>query len=293
MSATCTLSESRAHCSDITRRARSNFLVPFKTLSSKKRAAFEVIYAFMRLTDDISDDAPGTGRAERFLKWRDGLNKAFDGDPGHHPVFPALVDTAREFNISIELLLELIAGTEQDLLVTRYETFDELREYCYRVASVVGLVSLQVFQLENPSKENIALSEELAIDCGLAFQMTNILRDIDEDMQRDRVYLPQEDLRRFGVTEDDIQNRRLTASFRELMEFQWNRAEEFYRNSSELPAMLTPRARPCLLSMRAIYHALHQQISRRQFDVYSTRVRVSGFAKLMIALRALLLRRGP
>ena len=293
MTATLSLSESTAACQAITRGAKSNFLVPFRTLSPEKRVAFEVVYAFMRLTDDISDEPEGTGRAARFREWRSGLHRAFDGDASHDAVFPALVHIAREYEIPPALFDELIDGTEQDLVVTRFETFDELRSYCYKVASVVGLVSLHIFELRNPTDENQKLSQEMAVDCGLAFQITNILRDVTEDLDRDRIYIPQEDLRRFGVTEADLRSRIVSAQFQQLMQHQWDRAENLYLRSRSLASMLTKPAQACLCSMRAIYYRLHTKIKRRRFDVFRSRVRVTGIEKFALAIRSLLLRRGP
>ncbi len=293
MSQAISLTDSIAHCQNITRRAQSNFLVPFRTLSPEKRLAFEVIYSFMRLTDDISDEPQGTGRAQRFRDWRSGLHAAFDGEADQNPVYPALVNTAEKYGIPLSLLDELIDGTEQDLNVTRFETFDELRAYCYKVASVVGLVSLRIFELANPTPSNIELSEKLAIDCGLAFQLTNILRDVEEDIDRDRVYLPQEDLKRFELTDDDLKAKCADARFRRLMEYEWQRADQLYRKSANLAGMLTRPAQPCLLSMRAIYHALHLKIKKRQYDVFGARVRISSLQKLLLALRATVFRSGP
>lgn len=293
MTNVASLTQSIKRCQSITKSAESNFLIPFRTLSTEKRLAFEVIYAFMRLTDDISDEPEGTGRAQRFRDWRQGMHAAFDGDTENSPVFPALVHIANKYRISLSLLDELIDGTEQDLIVTRFRTFEELRAYCYKVASVVGLVSLHIFELEDPTEANIKLSQELAIDCGLAFQMTNILRDVDEDLARDRIYLPQEDLRHFGLTDEDLQSRQASDPFKKLMEYEWQRAQDFYERSAPLASMLTRQARPCLLTMRAIYYALHQQIRKRHFDVFHGRMRISKLKKIILALRASLFRRGP
>jgi len=293
MTNVASLTQSIERCQAITKDAKSNFLIPFRTLSSEKRLAFEVIYAFMRLTDDISDEPEGSGRAQRFRDWRQGLHAAFDGNAGQSPVFPALVHIANKYRIPLSLLDELIDGTEQDLIVTRFRTFKELRAYCYKVASVVGLVSLHIFELEDPTEANLKLSQELAIDCGLAFQMTNILRDIDEDLARDRIYLPQEDLRDFGLKDEDLQSRQATDPFKKLMEHEWQRAQEYYERSAPLASLLTRQAQPCLLTMRAIYYALHQQIRKQHFDVFHSRMKISKLKKVILALRARLFRRGP
>ncbi|MFT7617101.1 MAG: phytoene synthase [Planctomycetota bacterium] len=279
---------SAKHCRDITRRSATSFYYAFKTLPRRKARAFEIIYAFMRVSDDLSDDETIEDRVESLENWRACLKKALAGDTSHHPIMPALIDVLNEFEIPPNYLHELIDGTVQDLTVTRFEDFEALHDYCYKVASIVGLVSLRIFRLKEPTETNWARAEKLAIDCGQGFQLTNILRDIKEDWGRDRVYLPQEDLRRFEITEADLDNEIYDGRFLDFMYFQCERAEDYYTKSEALLELIERDARPCLATMRGIYHGILLRIETADYDIWSRRARVPLGAKLGIAARAFL-----
>lgn len=283
---TDSITASARYCRVLTRRSATSFYYAFKTLPRRKRRAFEIIYAFMRISDDISDDLGLDDPAAGFAEWRGTLRRAAAGDTGVHPVMPALMDVATEFAVPVEWLDELVEGTEQDLVVTRFATQRELWEYCYKVASIVGLVSLRIFGLERPSAEAWKRAEAMAVDNGQAFQLTNVLRDVNEDLERDRIYLPQEDLERFGLDEAALATRPLDGRFRELMRYECERAEALYDSSRPLVDMVARDARACLVTMRSIYHEILRCIVAADYDVWTRRARVPLRRKLGIAARA-------
>lgn len=282
------LEQSERYCRDVTRQSGTNFALPFKTLPRRKRSAFEVVYAFMRLCDDLSDEDSTADPAARFSDWRKALDRALKGDASGHPVLPALVKVVEDFSIPHELLENLIDGVAMDLDINRYGTFEELYGYCYKVASVVGLVSLRIFGLKDPSPEAWRSAEHQAEACGIAFQLTNILRDIKEDLGRDRIYIPLEDLKRYDLEENHLRSEPLDLRFLALMRFQVQRVEKFYETSGELVSMLSPDARPCLSAMREVYHGLLQQIVGNNYDIWSQRATLPVTRKLGIAARAFL-----
>ncbi|MEE9394418.1 MAG: phytoene/squalene synthase family protein [Planctomycetota bacterium] len=288
MSVALSIDESIRHCRGITRRAATSFYYAFKTLPKTKRIGFEVVYAFMRLSDDISDDDVGSGRREKIHAWRICFDRALAGDTSSHPVMPALMKVLCDFDISPKYFHELIDGTEQDLDVTRFQTFEDLYSYCYQVASTVGLVSLRLFGLVDPNPSRWSEADALAIACGQGFQLTNILRDVKEDTERDRIYLPHEDLERFGINEDDLRAERYDEPFKNLMAFEAKRAQAFYDESAELMHFVAADARPCFRTMRGIYHSILLGIIARDYEIWSTRVRVPLPKKLGIAARAFL-----
>jgi 15-cis-phytoene synthase len=259
-------------------RAR-NFYYSFVLLSRQQRKAMCAIYAFMRHCDDLSDE-PGASRAA-LDGWRKELDETLAGRPGHHPVWPALYHTVRRFGIPHEYLHEMIEGVASDLEPRRFHTFDELYRYCYQVASVVGLTVIHIFGFDTPS------ALPLAEKCGVAFQLTNILRDIREDAERGRIYLPAEDLSRFGVTEEDLRAGNRNAEFLRLMQFEAARARSYYHESQPLLDLIHPRSRPSLWALIGIYSTLLDRIERTNYDVFTRRVRLSAFEKSRIILRAL------
>jgi 15-cis-phytoene synthase len=292
-------------CTQIARRQAKNFYYAFLALPRQKRDAICAVYAFMRHADDISDDESRT-RAQRRADldgWLDAWHRAAAGAHTTDPVFLALADTRVRFGISMDLLDQLVHGTAMDLDATldekaaygetqdarpwdTYATFDDLRRYCYFVASVVGLVCIRIFGYSDPR------AEKLAEDTGIAFQLTNILRDIREDADRGRIYLPLEDLDRYNVRLSEIASLRdgshLTLNQRELLESLAKRAEDYYASGRQLLPLISPDARPALWVLIAIYHRLLRRIERRGFDVFSERVSVPLTTRLGILLRGLL-----
>ncbi|MGA2137332.1 MAG: presqualene diphosphate synthase HpnD [Verrucomicrobiia bacterium] len=271
------LEESYAVCERIARRTGKNFYYSFLVMPREKRAAMCAIYAFMRRSDDIADSAVNPAVALEGLRlWRAQVAAALNGGAVDDPILPALADTVRRYRIPLRHFHELLDGTEMDQTTTRYATFDELYRYCYRVASAVGLVVLPVFGY----KDEAALVPAEA--CGIAFQLTNILRDVKEDAQMGRIYLPLEDLRRFGVSEDDIMDSRATPQFLELMKFEAARARDFYDKARPLLKMIDADSRGTLAVMITIYGGILRKIEESNFAVFDRRIRLSTVEKLWI-----------
>jgi phytoene synthase len=271
------LEESYALCGRIARQTGKNFYYSFLVMPREKRAAMCAIYAFMRRSDDIADSAANPAVAlDGLRRWREEVDAALNKNDAKEPILPALVDTVHRYRIAQRHFHELLDGTEMDQTTTRYATFDELYKYCYRVASAVGLVVLPVFGY----KDEAALVPAEA--CGIAFQLTNILRDVKEDAEMGRIYLPQEDLRRFRVSDDDVLNARLTPQFVELMKFEAARAREFYGKARPLLDMIDADSRGTLAVMLAIYGGILHKIERSNFAVFKERVRLSTAEKLWI-----------
>jgi phytoene synthase len=277
------LAQSYALCRRIARRTAKNFYYSFLVMPRAKRDAMCAIYAFMRRSDDIADAADSPEVARRNLRaWRAEVDAALTGATEaatRDPALPALADTVHRYRIPRRYFHELLDGAEMDQSTTRYETFDDLYKYCYRVASVVGLIVLPVFGY----KDDAAL--EPAEACGIAFQLTNILRDVHEDAALGRIYLPLEDLRRFGVTEDDILNARATPQFLELMQFEASRAHGFYRKARPLLKLIEADSRGTLAVMTGIYRGILEKIERNNFAVFESKIRLSVPEKLYIVAK--------
>lgn len=278
------LEESYAWCRDIARRTAGNFYFSFLTLPRDKFRDMCVLYAFMRLSDDIGDDEslPVEDRREKLNLWKQSLLRALEGEGFDHISLVALAEIVRKYTIPREHLTAVLDGVAMDLDFAGFETFDELSKYCYHVAGAVGLCCIQIWGYRD--KRAIPA----AIDCGLAFQLTNILRDLGEDAQAGRVYLPREDLRRFGFSETDIAKHCRDERFQKLMRFETERAKESYACARKLFEYLEPAGKPILAAMLGIYGGLLAKIEKRNFDVYSHRVRLSRPRKLAIALGAMI-----
>jgi phytoene synthase len=267
------------YCMRVARTRARNFYYAFVLLSKQQRKAMCAIYAFMRYCDDLSDE-PGAN-LQAIERWRDELAEALEGRFSDHPLWPAFRHTVRRFGIPREYFCEMIDGVASDLTPRRFETFDELYRYCYQVASVVGLTTIHIFGFDTRS------ALPLAEKCGVAFQLTNILRDIREDAERGRIYLPAEDLRRFGVSEEDLKEGRRTDAFLSLMQFETARAEKYYEESRPLLDLIHPRSRPSLWALVSIYSGLLERIKQSNYDVFTRRVRLSSLEKSWIVVRAL------
>ena len=218
------------------------------------------IYAFMRYCDDLSDDEGIADRAAAIARWREDLeSRAQRARRGDHPLWPAFVDAVERYRIPHQYFFDMIDGVSSDLEPRRIQTFDELYDYCYHVASVVGLTIIHIFGFDDPK------ALELAEKCGIAFQLTNILRDVREDAEKDRVYLPAEDLERFGVSPATFVS---TEGFFRLMEFEAHRARDYYRESAPLVAMIHPHSRASLRALIGIYSRLLDRIVASNYDVW-------------------------
>jgi phytoene synthase len=261
----------------VTKASGSNFYYAFLFLPKPRREAIYAVYAFCRLSDDLVDEVKAGGDpAAALTRWRQQLDTDFHGG-ARHPVIAAVGQAARRFTIPKVYFQELLNGMEMDLTRARYATFEELYSYCYRVASVVGLICIEIFGYRNPGTKTYA--ERL----GIAFQLTNILRDLALDARRGRIYLPQDELKRFGYTEDELLAGRYNDAFVELMRFQCGRARDFFRAASAaLPAEDT---RPLLAAeiMRAIYYRLLIKIERERYDVFKGEIALGKSRKLFLA----------
>jgi squalene synthase HpnC/squalene synthase HpnD len=291
------VADSYAACHQVARQARSNFYYAFFLLPKPKRDGLAALYAFMRLIDDVADEGHDTATKQRNLaKWRAAFDEAIGGyaafldgsaalrlesaPPRAAEVLPALADTMRRFSMPARYLHDLISGAEMDLTVRSYPTFDRLREYCYRVAGTVGLTCTHVFGFKDPRA--LDLAEKL----GLAFQLTNIIRDVHEDATLGRVYLPDEDLARFSVSPPDFSKDEGTLGVRELLRFEADRAFELYQEGSELLDLVDTDSRGTLWLLIHTYHALLARIESLDFAVFGERVRLSKAEKMLFIARA-------
>jgi len=283
-------------CRGITRSAAKNFYYAFLVLPRRKREALCAVYAFMRRCDDITDDSSLSlpERRQKLDTWLDSLHRAQQGNPTDDPILLALIDTQRRYQIAAGLLDELAQGTAMDVepaadselsaeppnsapaLTVQYKTFEDLRLYCYRVASVVGLVCIHVFGYRDPA------AEPLAERCGLAFQLTNIIRDVKEDAALGRVYLPEEDLAKFGLSSADFLTTPDPSRLRPLLSLEADRAREFYQSGEELIPYVAEDSQPALWVLITTYRRLLEKIAERQYDVFSGKVSLTVWEKLRI-----------
>lgn len=286
-------------CRSITRSSARNFYYAFLVLPRPKRQALSAVYAFMRRCDDIADDAslPLGERSQKLSSWLDAFHRAHAGQSTDEPVLLALTDAQRRFNIPVGLLDQLAYGTAMDVeglegeaktgadppslppILVQYPTFEALRLYCYRVASVVGLVCIRVFGYRDPE------AEALAEQCGLAFQLTNIIRDVKEDAAAGRIYLPQEDLAKFGIAPSELQSATDPARFQSLLAFEADRARENYQAADELIPLIDEDSQPALWVLVTIYRSLLDKIALRQYDVFSGKITLTVREKLVILFK--------
>jgi squalene synthase HpnC/squalene synthase HpnD len=290
------ITESYGHCHQIARAARSNFYYAFYLLPKPKRDGLAALYAFMRLVDDVADQGADVGSKQRGLaKWRTALDDAVNGSEntvdgssalarqsihGSEEVLPALIDTMRRFQMPARYLHDLISGAEMDLTVKTYPTFDRLKEYCYRVAGTVGLTCTHVFGFSDPRA--LDLAEKL----GLAFQLTNIIRDVREDAALGRIYIPDEDLARYNVSPQDFAKTEATLGVRELLRFEADRAWQVYEEGAELLDLVDADSRGTLWLLVHTYNALLARIESLDFAVFGERVRLSKAERMLFIARA-------
>jgi phytoene synthase len=280
---TCSLEESQAYCHALMRRAAGNFYYGMRLLPSPKRHAMHALYAWMRYIDDLADGpegaVPGAARtseaAEALEHWRQQTCGALAGEPPSHMMLPALAAAVRTFNIPLHIFDDAIAGQLQDLRPQRYESFEELYTYCYRVASTVGIAAVCIWRYSE------AAAVKLAEYRGIAMQLTNILRDLREDAARGRVYLPAEDLRAYGVSDVAAPSPALA----DLIAFEARRARRYYDDSARLESLVAPDARATLRTMTAIYGGILDKIERDPLAVLQRRVSLSPSRKVGEVLR--------
>jgi len=277
---TMTVTEAQAFCTNVTKNSGSNFYYSFLFLPKARRQAMYTVYAFCKAVDSAVDEPPpGSNPEEELRRWRTELDAVYGGTPTW-PIMISLAHHVKQLSIPKAYFAELIKGVEMDLTTPRYQTFDELSVYCYRVASVVGLICLHVFGPTLPH------AHDYAVDLGMAFQLTNILRDLGTDAEQGRVYLPQEDLARFGYLEEDLLQRRDSPQLQELVRFEAARAQQFYEKAQAALHSLPARDRRALTVaeiMRAIYSRILARLERPNHQVFGPRVRLSTSHRLAVA----------
>ncbi|OGS72180.1 MAG: squalene synthase HpnD [Gallionellales bacterium GWA2_60_142] len=268
------------YCQDKAAASGSSFTSSFRFLPADKRRAMTALYAYCREVDDVVDECSDANVARTALNWwRCEVAAIYGGQPTH-PVCIALADIVKQFNLPQEHLLEIIDGMEMDLDQPRYADFKSLQLYCYRVASVVGLLSAEIFGYTDRQ------TLKYAHDLGIAFQLTNIIRDVGEDARRNRIYLPMDEMQQFGVTANDILNANETEAFQKLMAFQIERARRYYRQAFDhLPAADRKTQRAGLI-MAEIYQAVLDEVERSGCHVLKERVSLTPTYKLWLALKA-------
>ncbi|MFM9960375.1 MAG: phytoene/squalene synthase family protein [Planctomycetaceae bacterium] len=291
------------HCERLTKRTAGNFYYSFCGLPAPQYRAMCVLYAFMRVTDDCGD-AENRSQTERVADldaWQQSLTEVMrpgwsitdmsDWSDSARSVLPAMREVAEQFSIPDEHLFAVVRGVRSDLefevsgspaCSARFQTFDQLADYCYLVAGAVGLCCIHIWGFHGDE------ATQHAIDCGTAFQLTNILRDVGEDAAAGRVYLPADDLQRFGVTVEDLIAQRCDDRFRALMAFEAERAKSFYASAEKLLPCLEPHGRPILKAMLRLYGGLLHEIERRKFDVFRQHVSLPRWRKLWIAADAMI-----
>jgi phytoene synthase len=274
------LEESYRHCAAITRAAAKNFYYTFLLLPPAKRRAIHAVYTFSRQVDDIVDGAASRADAALCEAGLSRMKALLDAaTASDNPLAPALRDTIQEYGIPVAHFHELIEGMKMDLTRKRYRDFSDLRIYCYRAASTIGLISIRIFGFDGEP----AAVEQPAIDMGLAMQLTNIIRDVGEDLARDRIYLPQDEMQRFGVSEEDLRRLRNSEPIRELLSFQVERAREHFRRAEPLFSQLHADARYCPVLLKRFYSEILDQVEERRYDVFTRRPRLSALRKLTLA----------
>ena len=271
-----TLSDAYEECRRITRCEAKNFFYAFLTLPAAKRRAIYAAYAFCRHCDDAVDEvATPEAKQAALLNLAARLDQAYAGRP-QGPVFTALAHTAQTYDIPQSYFQDVIRGVEMDLEYNRYQTFHDLRLYCYRVASVVGLICLQIFGYSHPK------AKDYAIDLGLAMQLTNILRDVQEDLARDRIYLPLDELKRFGYSEDELRAEVRNEAQHRLIAFQVERAQSLFHSGAKLLPYLSPRSRACPAVLAAIYTRILRRIASNDYNIFDGRISLSSSEKLLV-----------
>jgi phytoene synthase len=294
------LNDSYALCQRLARRSASNFYFSFMLLPRGKRRAMCALYAYLRHVDDLADDdGRDVGSRKLALEELRGSILRCESNPAGppcpvpkgegsdskamNPILPALADTVARYQIPVEYLSAVIDGVEMDLAGQRYETFEQLEQYCERVASVVGLACIHIWGFRS------AEALEPARQCGVAFQLTNILRDLKEDAERGRVYLPQEDLQRFGYGKEALRRGETSRAFMDLVQFEIARAERLYGAAAALEGLLERDGRRVFRAMTATYRAVLEKIKRRPEEVFRRRIRLSRWEKTRIAAGAIFL----
>lgn len=279
------LIHSYAFCKKVAKKEAKNFYYGIRTLPKPKRNALYALYAYMRHCDDMADNADDPLIKKKNIdQWREMTQKALSGTFLDYPEMPAFADAVYRYQIPHHYFFELIDGVEMDITPRRFEHFSDLYQYCYRVASVVGLCCLYVYGFEDET------AKSKAIDCGIAFQLTNILRDIKEDASKDRIYIPIEDLNQFAYSEKELKQGILNQAFDDLMEFQFKRAKDYYELGKLLIKDIEQDSQFSLRTIIAIYENLLNKLSQNHKKILSGRISLTLREKLAIVLKSLLVK---
>ncbi|MCW8810811.1 MAG: presqualene diphosphate synthase HpnD [Ignavibacteriaceae bacterium] len=264
---------------EIAKKSNSSFYYAFNLLPAEQRDAMNTVYAFCRQTDDIVDEGSVTDeiKYERLRKWRIELEKSLNGH-SDYPIINKLSRTIQKFNIPLEPFFDLLKGMEMDLQKKRYITFNDLRTYCYNVASTVGLMCIEIFGYRHPS------AKDFAVNLGIALQLTNILRDIKKDAEKGRIYLPKEDLEKFNYYESDIFNNTYNENFQRMMKYQVERARYYFDSATAFLNLEDKKAMFAARAMQHIYYRMLNKIVDVDYDVYNKKINVSTFQKVGISL---------
>ena len=264
---------------EISKKSKSSFYYAFNLLPEEKRDAMNTVYAFCRKTDDIVDENSDSTdlKYEKLRKWRIEFEKSFSGN-SEFALLNKLGKTISNFNIPLDPFFELIKGMEMDLQKDRYKSFDDLQLYCYRVASTVGLMCIEIFGYKHPS------TKQFAVDLGIALQMTNILRDIGKDAKNGRIYLPQEDLLKFNYSEQEILSLIYNNNFRDLMVYESSRAKQYFNSATANLDLDDKKTMFAARAMQHIYYKMLENIIAADYDVFNNDIKVSKFEKVGIAL---------
>ena len=264
----------------IAKESKSSFYYAFTLLDKPKREAMNTVYAFCRKTDDIVDlgNEPDDLKYEKLRRWRIELEKALRGSGSDIQLLNKLVTYIKQFNIPLDPFFELIAGVEMDLQRKRFPTFDDLSQYCYLVASTVGLMYIEIFGYKHSS------AKDYAVNLGLAMQLTNILRDVGKDYESGRIYLPQNDMQSFSYTEAELKNKIYNEHFVNLMSYQAERAKVYFQNANDALNYEDKHSMFAARAMQHIYYRLLKRLEAENYDVLSKRIKVGKFEKVAISL---------
>jgi phytoene synthase len=275
------LEQAYAECRRVAHRSGPNFSVGFRFLPRAKRDAVYATYAFCRFIDDAVDENRSGDVRERLDRWEDELECCYSGAPTH-PIAIALADSAERYPIPKSAFAGLIEGCRMDLVKNRYADFAELMVYSDLVATTISTMSLAIFGYR--AEEAVARGRDLAT----AFQLTNILRDVGDDIDKDRIYLPADEMARFGVSEEDLRQKRVTPGFQELMKFQVERVRAHYRDADPLLDLIDPDARRCTCLMGSVYYRVLGRIETSGYHVFGRRIGLSAFEKISLVARTYL-----
>jgi phytoene synthase len=283
--ATIDYQQSLLYCRGVVRQANSTFPIAFQLLPPAQRHAMEALYAFLRVSDDLVDEpADLTAKRQCLMAWRTGLHTSLDGK-FNHPIHPALFETVRRFDIPPKLLFDALDGVESDLERKNFATFADLYPYCYRVASVVGLACLRIWGYRPGITEaEMQLAFKAAEAAGIAFQLTNILRDLNEDYDNGRVYLPRDELIRFGISPGEWRSPVNGGKFKDLIHYQAARAKEYYRMAKPLDRFLSTNGQAIFQVMKGMYLSLLEEIEKDALGILSRRIRLHWWRKGLILL---------